>query len=118
MKIEYSMPPRCDMCSNDTAEFYPPDNEIGYTGLCKDCFNIFYEENTNLFKNKIMEIFNRPGEGLPPGTWIFGVLNEGNIEKHTIHLIEYTEWQDIYLFLNKCVPGASNLSIKGFIMVA
>ena len=54
MNIEYSMPPRCDMCQADGAECYPPDNDQGYTGLCKDCFHIFYEENLNLFKNDRM----------------------------------------------------------------
>ncbi len=56
--IEYSMPPRCDMCQADGAECYPPDNEQGYTGLCKDCFHIlvflephlFYEENLKRWK--------------------------------------------------------------------
>jgi len=52
MNIEYSMSPRCDMCDNDTAECYPPDNEQGYTGFCKDCFDIFYENNTILCENQ------------------------------------------------------------------
>lgn len=46
----YSPPPRCDMCKADGAECYPPDNKHGYSGLCKDCFHIFYEENKELFK--------------------------------------------------------------------
>jgi hypothetical protein len=49
MKIEYSMPPRCYMCQADAAECYPPDNDKRYSGLCKDCFHIFYEKNTHLF---------------------------------------------------------------------
>lgn len=53
MNIEYSMPPRCDMCNEDSAECYPPDNEKGYTGLCEDCYDDFYEENTELFKQKV-----------------------------------------------------------------
>ncbi len=44
MKIEYSMPPRCDMCQEDSVERYPGENDKGYTGLCKDCFKIFLEE--------------------------------------------------------------------------
>jgi hypothetical protein len=45
----YAPPSRCDMCQADTAECWPPDNEKGYTGLCKDCFHIFYEQNQHLF---------------------------------------------------------------------
>ena len=50
MKIEYSMQPECDMCHSDTADCHPPDNDKGYTGLCEDCYDIFYEENLHLFK--------------------------------------------------------------------
>mgnify|MGYP001600512383 CR=1 FL=1 len=56
MKIEYSMPPRCDMCQADSAECYPPDNSEGYSGLCKDCYDIFYEQNQNLFMRTSNEI--------------------------------------------------------------
>lgn len=50
MNIEYSMPPRCDMCKADTAECYPFDNKEGYTGLCKDCYHVSYQENEELYK--------------------------------------------------------------------
>ena len=45
----YSPPHRCDMCKADDSEWYPPDNKHGYTGLCKACFHVFYEENKELF---------------------------------------------------------------------
>ncbi len=59
MNIEYSMPPRCDMCEADGAECYPPDNDHGYTGLCKDCFHIFYEENIHLFQDEFIQAKER-----------------------------------------------------------
>ncbi len=49
MNIEYSPIPECDMCQADSAECYPPDNAYGYSGLCKDCFQVFYDENEELF---------------------------------------------------------------------
>jgi hypothetical protein len=51
MNIEYSLPDRCDICKSDNAERYIPANDKGYTGLCKDCFNIFYKDNIHLFEN-------------------------------------------------------------------
>jgi hypothetical protein len=54
MEIEYTQPPSCDMCNEYTAECYPPENEKGYTGLCKYCYNIFYEENLELFQYKVL----------------------------------------------------------------
>lgn len=55
MKIEYSLAPTCDICQADTAECYPPENEKGYSGLCKQCFHIFYNQNQDLFDRQQSE---------------------------------------------------------------
>ncbi len=78
MKIEYSMPQsqRCDMCAADTAECYPPENKHGYTGLCKYCFHIFYEENTELFPDVVAAGMN-DSEGI-----VQAVIYDGSIESY------------------------------------
>jgi hypothetical protein len=42
MDLEMSLPPRCDRC-------YPPENDEGYEGLCKECHRVFYNEHPDLY---------------------------------------------------------------------
>lgn len=59
MKIEYSDPPQCDICHADVADCWPPENKYGYTGLCEDCYDDFYEENKDLFKRPMIVLTSK-----------------------------------------------------------